>query len=157
MRGVAGLVAVAVVVAGCSSGGRECTDVGAPAGVGIEVVPAVAGSISTGQMEICWDGHCLTRELTLAPSTTTGASGCAGSDPSSACSAQVEPTGGKHAFAAVPGLPTSDITVTVGFDGGPTRTVHLTPKMLFPNGPDCGGLGPQGQLVLTADGSVQIK
>ncbi|WP_143047303.1 hypothetical protein [Amycolatopsis xylanica] len=159
-----GLPALALVLAGVTACGAigagrglECTNIGADAGIGIDLVPEAAGPITSGQMEICWDGHCLTRELVLSPSTKVGATGCAGTDPSSACSAQAVPTGGKHGFAEVPGLPTTDVKVTVGFDGGPTRTVHLIPKLVFPNGPECGGLGPQGQLELAADGTVRVK
>ncbi|MFD8499785.1 hypothetical protein [Amycolatopsis sp. NPDC059657] len=153
--GVSALVLVAVTACGASgSGGPECTAIGASAGVGIELAPEVAGPITGGQMEVCWDGHCLTRELTLTPSTKTGATTCTNSG---VCSAEAVPTGGKNGFADVPGLPVADVKVTVGFDGGPTRTVHLIPKMLFPNGPDCGGMGPQGQLELAADGTVRVK
>ncbi|WP_370946179.1 hypothetical protein AB5J62_00870 [Amycolatopsis sp. cg5] len=156
--GVPAVALVLVTVTACgavgSGGGPECTAIGASTGIGVDLAPEVAAAITGGQMEVCWNGDCHTKELTLSPSTKAGPTTCTNAD---VCSAQAVPTGGKHGFADLPGLPAAEVKVTVGFDGGPTRTVHLIPKMLFPNGPDCGGQGPQGQLELVADGSVRVK
>jgi hypothetical protein len=62
------------------------------------------------------------------------------------------PTGGKHGFAELPGLPASPVRVTLTLDGGRPQTLEVRPAFLYPNGPNCGGGGPQAQLIVGPDG-----
>jgi hypothetical protein len=78
------------------------------------------------------------------------------------CGAQAVPTGGKNGFASVPSLPerTVDATLTLTDAAGAQlveQTLRITPKMLYPNGPDCGGGGPQTGLLVSPNGTVSER
>ncbi|MFI6322460.1 hypothetical protein ACIBG8_33325 [Nonomuraea sp. NPDC050556] len=55
-------------------------------------------------------------------------------------------------FARVEGLPENPVEVRVA-----GRKVTVTPKPVYPNGKDCGGLGPQAKVVVEQDGSVHER
>ena len=161
MRGyTTGAVALAAlgVVAGCGSSsgpGAECGLVGAPTGVRLEIRPPFAARVARATMKVCHDGSCRTSEVRLAPSTTTRPGGCAGD----ACSGSAVRTGGQYGFADVPGLAKSPARVTVKLRGASgdrvlDRTVTVTPKGVFPNGPRCGETGHQASVVV-ADGALR--
>jgi hypothetical protein len=104
---------------------------------------------------VCQNGTCRPAEVRLAPSTTTRPGGCAGG----VCSGSAVRTGGRQGFADVPGLAKSPVRVTVELRGTSgdrvlDRTVTVTPKGVFPNGPRCGEMGPQASLVV-ADGELR--
>jgi hypothetical protein len=106
-------------------------------------------------MTVCHDGSCRTSEVRLDPSTTTRPGGCTGG----VCSASAVRTGGRHGFADVPGLAKSPAKVTVELRGASgdrvlDRTVTVTPKGVFPNGPRCGETGRQASVVV-ADGEFR--
>ncbi|HVW45339.1 MAG TPA: hypothetical protein VHC18_28710 [Amycolatopsis sp.] len=54
---------------------------------------------------------------------------------------------GSSGFAEIPDLPAAPVEVSVA-----GRTAAVTPRLLYPNGPDCGGGGPQAGLVLDETG-----
>lgn len=55
-------------------------------------------------------------------------------------------------FARVEGLPQEPVEVRVGAQ----KTV-VTPKLVYPNGEHCGGLGPQAAVIVEQDGSVHER
>jgi len=146
------------VLAACGSSGGSgagCTLVGAATGVRLEIRPPFAARVAHASMTVCHDGSCRTSEVRLDPSTTTRPGGCAGGT----CSASAVRTGGWYGFADVPGLATSPVKVTVELRGTSgdrvlRRTVTVTPKGVFPNGPRCGETGHQASVVV-ADGELR--
>ncbi|WP_214319983.1 hypothetical protein [Nonomuraea sediminis] len=148
------IVALAALLTGCAQE-RACTDIGAFAGVGVTLQPPLAAGVSRAELEVCWDGRCRRPVLELFPAQAAGQQTCTGSE----CSAKSTPTGGKYGMAEVPGLPKRRVQVTLAlFDEASTklldRTVEITPEGLFPNGPECGELGPQGKLVVDGVGNI---
>jgi hypothetical protein len=122
--------------------------------VRLEIRSPLAVRVGRATMRICHDGACRTYAVALAPSTTTRPGGCAGG----VCSGQAVPTGGRQGFAEVSGLPKEPVTVTVVLrdaSGGRVldRTLAVTPKGVFPNGPRCGEAGRQAGVV-AADGKL---
>jgi hypothetical protein len=123
-------------------------------GVGIDLSPGIAAKVSGATLLACWAGGCTTRKVELEPSTATGPTTCTGDKPSNVCSASMTPTGGKHGFADLPGLPAAPVRVTVTLSGFPEQTLDVTPTMSYPNGPDCGPGGPQARLVVDDTGKM---
>jgi hypothetical protein len=137
-----------------SAGLPACTNIGTPLGVGIDLQPAIAAKVSGATLVACWAGDCTTRKVELYPSTAAGPTSCTGDKQSDACSAQMTPTGGKHGFADLPGLPAAPVRGTVTFSGFAEQTLDVTPTMSYPNGPACGPGGPQARLVVDDNGWV---
>jgi hypothetical protein len=156
MRGhlVSGSALVALsVLAACGSparSGAECSLVGGRTGVALEIRPPLAAAVGRATMKVCHDGACHTSAVALEPSTTTRPGGCV----DGVCSAEAVRTGGRQGFAEVPGLPAEPVTVTVVLrdaSGGRVldRTLAVTPKGVFPNGPRCGEAGRQAGVIAT--------
>jgi hypothetical protein len=129
-------------------GERACTAIGTRVGIGLDIAPGVTASAVT--LVACWNGACRTYPVELRPSTVATGSTCAGAQPADSCSAQVRETGGQHGFVDIPDLPAAPVTVTLSDDVH--GTLEITPKLLFPNGPGCGGGGPQANLIVDATG-----
>ncbi|WP_433270459.1 hypothetical protein ACQPZF_09835 [Actinosynnema sp. CS-041913] len=149
-----------VTACGADAGqGRSCTAIGTLVGVSLDVGLTTA---ETGTIEVCWDGRCTTPALDLFPSSRAAGGTCAGTAPTDVCGASAVPTGGKHAYVAIPDLPDRPVTVRLRLaDRAGTAVVDhelsATPAMSYPNGPDCGGGGPQLVVSVGADGSVAAK
>lgn len=148
------IIALAALLTGCAQE-RACTDIGAATGIGVTLQPPLAGSVRRAELEVCWDGRCQRPALELFPAQAAGQQTCTGSE----CSVKSTPTGGKHGMADIPGLPKRPVRVTLAlYDEASTklldRTVEVTPKGVFPNGPQCGELGPQGGLVVDGAGNI---
>jgi hypothetical protein len=135
-----------------SAGSLACTEIGTLIGIGIDLSPLVAARVDGATLVACWAGNCTTRTVKLYPTSGAGTTRCTGDKPSDSCSALQTPTGGKQGFADLPGLPASPVRITLTFDDGRAQTLDVTPKLSYPNGPDCGGGGPQAQVVVAADG-----
>lgn len=135
------------------SGERACTEIGTPVGIGLEISRAQAEA-DTASVEACWDQTCRTVAVELRASTAATRSTCQGE----VCSAETVPTGGKNGFAAIEGLPREPVRVTLTLrDGGRAvleRTATVTPTLLYPNGVECPGGGPQARLVVDAKGAL---
>jgi hypothetical protein len=86
----------------------------------------------------------------LFPWTVVAGSTCTGSGPGDSCSAQARETGGKQGFADILDLPATPVEVTLS-----GVTLRVAPKMSRPNGPGCGGGGPQANLVVDESGVRQ--
>lgn len=147
-----------LVLAACGtsagSGERACTAIGTPVGIGLEIDKPLAGRVTSATIKACWGGKCWETEVELMPSSEPAPTTCEGE----VCSAEVKPTGAKNGFADIQGLPGTPVEVTLTLLGkGRTvleRTLDVTPRMLFPNGTDCPGGGPQTQLTVSGDGTV---
>src|SRR5699024_430620 len=160
MRLLAGWVFVLVGVLGCGAGpggaGGACTQIGAPAGISVDVEAAQAGDTTGGDLRVCWDGSCVTRELDLDRSTASTNETCE----SGMCSAESTRTGEKNGFVTVSELPTEQVEVTLTLvDDDGDRVVHetlpVTAEETHPNGPDCPAGGAQAGLVVTSTGEVR--
>nr|WP_055505805.1 hypothetical protein [Nonomuraea pusilla] len=155
------LVAAALAGAALLSGCRQdlaCTAIGTPVGVALTVEPPIAARARTADLSVCWDDSCRTPPMDLLPATRAGAQTCAGDS----CSVPVEPTGGKHGFAAVEGLPKRPVRVRLVLRDAASRpvldrTVQVTPRGRFPNGPECGEGGPNVDLTVEPDGTVRER
>jgi hypothetical protein len=110
-------------------------------------------------LEACWDGSCRTVPVELRPATTVGPTSCSGHRPADVCSAQLRRLGGSSGFADLPELPERRVRVTLTVTGVQGQrlvhhTLELTPRAVYPNGPDCGAGGPQAHLVVGAKGHI---
>ncbi|MEV0613063.1 hypothetical protein AB0I81_07030 [Nonomuraea sp. NPDC050404] len=135
-----------------------CTAIGSMEGVQVTVEPAMAGRVESLAMEVCWDGSCKRSSPELMPETRPGEQTCSGDT----CGVEAVRTGGKFGFGTVAGLPKRPVEVRLtlreaGSEPVLERTIKVTPKATFPNGPDCGEGAPQAALIVAADGTVRER
>ena len=161
------LATALAAVTGCGSPagaagspGPVCTEIGARAGIGVEVAAPLAARAREATLVACWDGTCRTRTVRLTPSTTVGDTTCAGDRPEDVCSAPAHLTGGGNGFADLPELPELPVSVAFTLTGGDGGTLaehklDVTPQRVSPNGPDCPSAGPQANLVVDSRGVVR--
>jgi hypothetical protein len=157
MHRLAVLAAVSALLTGCQSG-TTCTEIYALVGVGVNIEAPLAARTETVSMQVCWDGACRPADVTLSPSTRMESSTCSGDT----CSARAVRTGDKHGFGEVEGLPKRPVEVRLKLLGATAhpvleRTVTVTPKGSFPNGPDCGEGGPSTAITVSRDGVVRER
>jgi hypothetical protein len=141
------MLMVLTVLTACAPD-RECTLIGTPTGVSLEIEPPFAARVARASMTVC-PGACRAADVGLFPSTTASPGGCS----DGTCGARAVRTGGMHGFATVPGLAKRPVRVSVVlWDAAGARvltgSVTVTPKGLFPNGPHCGEAGPQARVVV---------
>ncbi|MGH3450761.1 MAG: hypothetical protein ACRDQW_08520 [Haloechinothrix sp.] len=158
LQTIALLLVLSACATGAGSGAQDCTEIGTPVGIGLDIEPPLATKVAKATVEACWDGSCRTSAVELLPSTAPGPTTCVGD----VCSAEVRPTQGKNGFADMAGLPRKsvNVTVTLADEAGATlvrRSLEVTPQMQFPNGPDCPGGGPQAQVVVSGEGTVSPR
>lgn len=156
-----GIRASLLALSGCGLGASDtpggCTAIAARHGIGVQVAERIAGVSRTAELTVCQDGDCRTVSVELRPSSVAVDQGC----DESVCAATASPTGQRHGFADLPELTTSGARVRIVLrtaDDAPTveRTVTVTPELVYPNGPDCGGEAPQAQLRVTGTGVVEV-
>lgn len=152
------MVAVLGCGSGAGNGGRACTQIGAPAGVSVDVAAELAAEVAAGELEVCWDGSCHTGDVNPRPSTSPTNETCQ----SGTCSAESADTGETHAFTEVSELPTEQVEVTLTLhdpDGERLvrQTLPVTPESTHPNGPDCAEGGAQAALAVTNTGAVHTQ
>ncbi|MEV4160436.1 hypothetical protein [Nonomuraea dietziae] len=150
------LCALSVMLAlpGCAPE-KVCTLIGAPAGVSLTIAPPLAARVSEAELTACWGGSCTTARPLLSPADRVTTQTC----DADSCGAALTRTGGKRGFGDVAGLPKAPVEVRVqlkGADGGTAldRTLTVTPRGSFPNGPDCGEGGPQAAITVSGDGGL---
>ncbi|ONI79574.1 hypothetical protein ALI144C_26880 [Actinosynnema sp. ALI-1.44] len=149
------------MVAGCDSP-IECGGAAARKGISLDIDPAYSPKVGSARMTTCWNGSCTDTALELYPSTAARPMPCATGGPDSACGARMEPTGGKNSFADLPTLVSEPVDVTLrlidpaGAELAAPRLV-ITPKTLYPSGPECGGGTPQGGLLVSPDGVLSER
>ncbi|MEV0306962.1 hypothetical protein [Nonomuraea fuscirosea] len=149
------LACALLLTAGCSDD-VPCTLIGAAAGVSVHVREPLAARTESVELDVCWDGSCRQARATLHPSSRPGQETCSGDT----CAVQAVPTGDKNGFGDVQGLPERPVRVRLTLRGGGSepvleRTIEVTPRGLYPNGPDCGKAGPQAVLTVAGDGTVR--
>jgi hypothetical protein len=158
------MIAAVAALAACGSlagSGTECSAVGTPVGIGVDIEAPFAAKVASATMKICWDGTCRTPPIVLSPSTKAGPQTCAGPGPDAPCGVAAVPTGGQHGFGSAPGLPKRPVEITLVLLGASGERVlderlTVTPEGAFPNGLECGEGGPQAALVVT-DGRVRER
>jgi hypothetical protein len=161
------VLAAVATLAACGDGsplggGRACTGIGTPVGVSVDIDSGYAAKVGAAKLQVCWDGTCRTSNVELSPSSRGSALPCTGTGPTAVCGAQAVPTGGKNGFATVTDLPVKPVDATLTLTdpaGAPLaeRALRITPKLLYPNGPDCGSGGPQTGLTVSPDGTVSER
>ncbi|MEU8395647.1 hypothetical protein AB0C28_10700 [Nonomuraea sp. NPDC048892] len=144
-----------LLTAGCSDA-RPCTLIGARVGLSVHVRAPLAARAESVEMDVCWDGSCRQARTPLHPSSRPGQETCSGDT----CAAPAVPTGDENGFGEVQGLPERPVRVRLTLRGAGTepvleRTIEVTPRGVFPNGPDCGKAGPQAVLTVEGDGTVR--
>lgn len=149
------LGAATLALAACGSegdgAGRACTAIGSMPGLRLAVPAPDAARVASAHLRVCWNGECREPEIELTPTSKSVSTGCEGDEPDAVCGASASPDGGKAGFARVEGLPKAPVQVTVELRDAAGRTVvgkslDVTPKATFPNGPDCGEGHPQAVL-----------
>ncbi|MEO3828668.1 hypothetical protein [Actinomadura sp. B10D3] len=159
------LGAATLALAACGTegdgAGRTCTAIGSMPGLRLAVPAPDAERIDSASMRVCWNGECREPLIELHPTSTAVSTGCDGDEPDAACGASASPDGGKAGFAQVEGLPKQPVRVTVRLRDAEGRTVldkslDVTPKATFPNGPGCGEGRPQAVLTV-AGGRVAVR
>ncbi|MEV4468405.1 MULTISPECIES: hypothetical protein [Nonomuraea] len=151
------LAALLLACAACSTT-VECTAIGTPVGVSLAVRAPLAARAQEADLEVCWDGSCRRARAELFPTTRAGEQTCSGDT----CSVTAVPTGDKHGFGGVAGLPARPVEVRLTLRDAQAkplleRTVRATPKERFPNGPQCGAGGPNTTVTVMPDGSVRTE
>jgi hypothetical protein len=111
-----------------------CTDIGSPSGIGIKIDPALVPKVDTGGFEACWAGDCRTYPIAFNNQAET--------------------------FADTPGLPTSEVEVTVRLADRSgkevlERTLTVTPVLTYPNGRSCEPDGARVLLLVGENGDVR--
>lgn len=154
MRRLVAAVGILTALPGCAAE-RACTLVGAPAGISIRVDAPLAGRVSAAELTACWNGSCRRTRVELHPAGGIVRQSCEGTD----CTAELGPKGGKQGFGDLAELPKARVDAVLRLEGraGATvveRRLTLTPKAVFPNGPDCGEAGPQAVITVSGTGSV---
>lgn len=147
MRTLTGCLAALALLTGCTAE-PECTLIGAPVGVGVTVKAPLAARVADATLEVCWSGSCHHPGLELFPATAAAGETCAGDG----CAVTMEPTGDQHGFGNVAGLPKSPVRVRLRLRDAAgvellDRTLQVTPKGRFPNGPGCAEGGPSAELI----------
>lgn len=144
--------AAMLALAGCAAETPQCTAIGSPAGLSLEIAAPLATTATQVDMQVCWDGECYSPAIELLPSLTSEPQDCTGPEPDDSCSAKQVPAGGKHGFAEMPELPAAEVEVAVTLhDSAGTQVFHdmtiVMPEPTYPNGPQCAADGVQAALI----------
>lgn len=157
----------ALVLSACSADGpvdgpKQCTEVGAPSGIGIEVDAPLSNKVSDDAiLVVAWGDSAIEAEVELVRSTEPVAEDCSDGDEDADCAASMEPTPWKSGFADIPDLPGEPVEVTITIPGiGDEPDIEgqleVTPEETFPNGHDCPAGGFQAQLIVDDDGEISV-
>ncbi|MEV6716312.1 hypothetical protein AB0M48_30240 [Lentzea sp. NPDC051208] len=129
------LLALLVMISACNADtGADCTVMGAPAGIAVQVEHTAVAAVD---VKACWDATCVA--TTVRPEPGHG-----------------ETTG---EIAQVTDIPARPVTVEVSAtaaNGATTAvgTVTVNPVPLHPNGPQCPATGNRAKIIISADGTV---
>jgi len=160
LQAAAALATIATLSAcGMNTNGGQvaCPAIAVRAGISVNIDAAYAPMVSAVKLKTCWDGSCQTYDVPLNPSTGTSGVPCsptAGAH--SVCGAIVSPTGGTNGFVDIAKLPGGPIDVTLSLTGTVTKeqTLSITPKVVHPSAPECGGDQRTAGLTVSPDGTV---
>jgi hypothetical protein len=161
------LLTMITMLAACGNGsqsgiGRACTSIGVRVGIGLDVKAPFAAKVGKVKLSACWAESCTTPVVELYQSSRSAGTTCTGTGPDAVCGTSAVPTEDKNGFADLPQLPAGPVTVTLTMldtTGGTLSEQNLviTPKTVFPNGPECGGGMPQAGLIVSSDGTVSER
>jgi hypothetical protein len=160
LQAAAVLAAVATLSAcgmDTNAGGVACPAIAVRAGISVTIDASYAPMVNAAKLKTCWDGSCQTHDVQLFPSTGTSSVPCsptAGAH--SVCGAIVSPTGGTNGFVDIARLPDGPIDVTLTLTGAVIKeqTLSITPKVVYPSSPECGGDQRAAGLAVFSDGTV---
>ncbi len=154
---VSGAAAVlTVLVAGCTPIGPVCTEIGAPSGVAVTVESSIANGLGDLRLRVCVADACTDHRVELQPGSVTVGETCAGTDPSSVCSASAAPDGTSVGFVDIADLPAAALAISGSYRRAgattsiPSTTVTAAPT--HPNGPACPAGGNQVAVRLSPTG-----
>ena len=126
------LIAALMSMVACAAPERACTLIGAVPGVGVSIDLALAADVTSLRLTVCSGGDCVTGPVVL------------------------DPKGTRSGFLTVEALREGpvEVSATAVVSGRQRRypVVTVIAAPVYPNGPDCGGLGPQAQVTLGPDG-----
>ena len=146
------VVAVFLLVAGCSTPELSCTDIGSVSGISVTVLAPYAAQVDGVRLEVCWAGQCQERDVEVAPGSDTVDQGCSGPNPDDPCSATAVPNGTLVGFVELAGLPARPVTIeaTLNVDGRRVRVAEVTRTAgtTYPNWPQCGAGGNQAAITI---------
>ena len=133
---------------------RPCPGIAARSGIGIDIEPPLAAKVAKASLN--------GKDVHLDESTRAEPGDCEGKKPEDACKATMVPTGGKNGFLDMTGLKLEPTRVSVRLTDAAGKTVvekdiEVTPKQVFPHGPECGGGQPQAGVIVTADGTLRAR
>ncbi|MDX3105640.1 hypothetical protein ACIBO5_13395 [Nonomuraea angiospora] len=133
------VLALAVTLCGCQ-GEQGCTLIGTRVGVQVDVAAPLASRVVAAKLKVCQAGRCTEPKLELFPSDQ----------------------GGKYGFGDVGGLRKEWATVRLRLTDAAEkevldRTIDVTPKGRFPNGPQCGEGGPNAQVEVNGEGRMRER
>ncbi|RZS43623.1 hypothetical protein EV193_102604 [Herbihabitans rhizosphaerae] len=159
------LAAAGTLLVGCGNSPaapRACTLMAALNGITVDIDPPLADQVLSASIRACWATACRDETVPLSPATRSAPTTCTGNAPTDVCGAQALPTGGKHGFVNLAGMPDSPVEVTLTLRSADTEPlVHkqltVDPVMANPNGPGCGGDAAQAGLIVTADKQVRQR
>ncbi|MFB9903874.1 hypothetical protein [Allokutzneria oryzae] len=134
--------------------GWACPGIAARSGIGLDIEPPLAAKVAKASLN--------GKDIDLAESTKAVPATCTGANPQDSCQATMVPTGGKNGFLDVVGMATAPMRVSVRLldaAGEPIleKDIELTPKEVFPHGPECGGGQPQAGVIVAADGTLRAR
>lgn len=128
-----------------------CTLAAASEGVSVRVDATLVTQVTDATMIACWDGTCRPYPLELRGMREWVDSVDGPLD--------TRPVSPRPNFVEIRDLPTTPVVVNLVFRDRQGNTLFnerttVTPELMYPNGPRCGGGGPQAQVVVHADGSL---
>jgi hypothetical protein len=151
------LVALTACGASLRSGDHACTEIGAAPGVSLTVDREFAPQVKGAALEICWQGTCRQSAVDLYPGRDSVDLGCATDTSEGSCTATSTPNGTLTGFMPVPQLPQGPVqaVATITHADGTEREsepLNARARMVYPNGGQCPGAGPQLGLTLDRAG-----
>lgn len=151
-----GIIGLLTIASACTTPPVGCTDIGAPNGISVTVVAALAPEVADLTLTVCRASRCQEVPVELFPGSITVGETCSGNAPDDTCSASSAPDGTATGFGAVADLAEESVVVTARYQvaGRSVRAapVTVTTRGAYPNGPNCGPAGYQGAVRLTASG-----
>ncbi|GAA4003526.1 hypothetical protein GCM10022247_25520 [Allokutzneria multivorans] len=157
MRMFSLVLAGVALLAACGDGGAAgsaCPALAARSGLGIDIEPPLAAKVAKASVN--------GKDVHLDDSTKAVPTPCDSKDPNGACGASMVPTGGKNGFLDMADLKLAPMKVSVRLTDAAgavvvEKDIEVTPKQVFPHGPECGGGQPQAGVIVAADGTLRAR
>ncbi|MGW3506564.1 hypothetical protein [Streptomyces sp. NPDC000994] len=147
-----------------------CTLEATPAGISVDIVPAIADTVSEATLTACWDGACQERPFGHGMDQQSGLSAgdpvmstesAAATESPAASPTRTSDPDERHVFIVLNSLPAKPVDVTVVLrsqNGAPVlrERIRVTPQVVRPNGRNCTPGGPQAHLQVTGEGRLTL-